>query len=613
MKQIRRKLEKTLFEGQGRQLLWLCIIILIVLLVLLVTGRLYGNMSPKAVLATFMDPGNFALPEGNGFFRMIIALLGVFLFSAILISVFTNIFENIATSYKKGESVYSFTNHILIIGASHPLKNMLRAIRDNKELQKKDILVMTASDVERLRSKIEIQLADASFFNRITFFHRERNALNYLKEACAEKASTIYIIGENKEPAHDSLNIRCLNYLKDLCGSNGPIIPCYVMMEKHSTLKVFNYMKNNESSRLNVEIVNESDYSVEQLLVRSSFLPALTRNDEGHRVRIVLVGNTRVSRSFASVAAQMCHYPNFKGQATRTIISMVEYSNADMNNFLVNFSCMFDVCHYRLISQGGTEEYGPKEGYGDFMDIEWEFVDGKLFSPFVLSLIDSWVSDKSQTTVFAMCMEDDATNAYMALHLPRKVYDAKVNIAVYQNDYSELIDNAAKTEMFSNIYIFGKAHEEEDMLFLKRSMMGMRVNRVYNLEYGNPPAENEKEAWRELPYAHKYSSIASANSIAMKLRCFHIEPTEKGIQSLSEEELDCLTELEHRRWMTTQLLMGYRAAPTKDRKDRTHFKELKNEKFIHLDIAPFEELPGEEEKDLLIIKNIPYIVNGNQL
>ena len=62
--------------------------------------------------------------------------------------------------------------------------------------------------------------------------------------------------------------------------------------------------------------------------------------------------------------------------------------------------------------------------------------------------------------------------------------------------------------------------------------------------------------------------------------------------------------------MATQLLMGYYAAPSEQRKDRSHFKELKTKKFIHLDIAPYDELPEEEKKDTLIMNNIPYIMTG---
>jgi hypothetical protein len=58
--------------------------------------------------------------------------------------------------------------------------------------------------------------------------------------------------------------------------------------------------------------------------------------------------------------------------------------------------------------------------------------------------------------------------------------------------------------------------------------------------------------------------------------------------------------------------MGYRAATIDQRKDRSIFKELKNKKFVHLDIAPFEELADEIDKDTVIINNIPYIVTGEE-
>ena len=54
--------------------------------------------------------------------------------------------------------------------------------------------------------------------------------------------------------------------------------------------------------------------------------------------------------------------------------------------------------------------------------------------------------------------------------------------------------------------------------------------------------------------------------------------------------------------------MGYRAAPKAERAERSHFKELKTKYFIHLDIAPYQEIGSEAEKDLIIVKNIPYII-----
>lgn len=610
MEQIRRKFDKMLFEGQGKQLLWLSVIIVSVLFILLFVGWLFGGMKWQDILALFMDPGNFSHPGGNDFFRIITALLGAFLFSALLISVFTNIFDNVSTSYRKGESKYPFNNHILIIGSSKPLKNMLSAIRDCEDYNDKNILVMTAKDVEKLRSKMEIHLDDSSFINRITYFHRERNSLNHLKEACADKACLIYIIGEDGEIAHDALNMRCLNILREICNNNGSIIPCYLVMEMHTTLSVFNYIKHTKSSRLNVEVINESDYAVERLLTGTDFLPALTKNDFGCRLRIVIVGNSETSCSFATIAAQICHYPNFKGRDTRTVISLIGYDLNGFNDFVCNYSNLFDLCHYSFISSGKAESYAPQTEYGDFMDIEWEFIDGQLSSPLVRSMMHSWAENPTEKMVVAMCFGDDETNAHMALHLPRIVYDKGIHIAVRQDKYTDLMEEAASTDMFGRIYQFGNSDSGGDPLFRYRTVLGKRVNRVYDIEYGNPPARNEDEAWSHLPYAHKVSSIASANSIPLKLRCFNIKPTVKCIQNLSEEEMESLSETEHRRWMVSVLLMGYRAATRDQRKDRSKFKELKNEKFVHLDIAPIEELADEVDKDTVIANNIPYILTG---
>lgn len=608
---LKRKFDKMLSEGQGKQLLWLSVIIIVVLLILLLIGKLFGDMTWQFILSLFMDPGNFALSQTHDFFRILIVLLGAFLFSALLISVISNIFENISTSYKKGENKYSFSGHILIIGAAQILKDMLCAIRDNNDFKGIPILIMTSKDVEILRKQIELSLSDTSFCNRITYFHRSRQSELFLREACADKSRSIYVIGEDGEKSHDSLNIRCMNLLKNICVGTGPSIPCYVTVEMHSTFNVFNYMRNDSHSRLNIEIVNECDYVVEQLLTTSVFLPTLKRADEGIKAHIVIVGHSTISRAFASIAAQLCHYPNFKDGTTRTLITLLEYKKDDMNSFVASNKSLFDLCHYRYVSADMTEQFEPNEEYGDFLDVEWEFVDGQIMSPFVRSLLESWVSDPSEKTVIALCIDNDEINTYIVTHLPSIVYHHGTNIAVCQNDYPDLLMAAKDTGMYGNLFLFGKAFQGGDPLYINRSAKGKRLNWVYNLKYGNPPACDEDEAWRKAKHTDKYSSVSSANSISLKMRCLDIEPTEECLSKLSDEEIELLSEMEHHRWMITQFFMGYSAEKSVARKDKSHFKELKDTKFIHLDIAPYKELLGKEKIDKSIIRNIPFITTGN--
>ncbi len=39
----------------------------------------------------------------------------------------------------------------------------------------------------------------------------------------------------------------------------------------------------------------------------------------------------------------------------------------------------------------------------------------------------------------------------------------------------------------------------------------------------------------------------------------------------------------------------------------------RRKEFIHLDIAPYDELAHEADKDRLIVQNIPYIMNGEEI
>jgi len=178
---------------------------------------------------------------------------------------------------------------------------------------------------------------------------------------------------------------------------------------------------------------------------------------------------------------------------------------------------------------------------------------------------------------------------------------------VYQSSHAEILQKAVESGMYGGIVCFGEASPANDALFLRRSLRGMRVNYLYNLEYGNPPAASAGEAWAGLSFAHKMSSIASANSIPLKLRSFGLEPTQAAVDALQADTLESLSEVEHRRWMSSVLLMGYSAAPAAERRGRSRFKELKDKEFIHLDIAPYSELAHEADKDMLIVKNIPYI------
>ena len=373
-------------------------------------------------------------------------------------------------------------------------------------------------------------------------------------------------------------------------------------------MDVFHYLPKEEGSRLQTEIVNTSDYVAEQLLVDTPFLPI---PGEGQFLHIVIAGNSRTARSFASVAAHICHFPSFARDGRRTVISFIHPGiRSQMDKYVANHQSLFDLSHYAYVSPEGREDFAPKKEYGDFLDIEWEFINGSIASPFVRGDLEKWAADPARKLVLAMCSDDSSVNLSAVLHLPKSIYKAGVPVAVYQKDHVEVLEKAVGSGMFGCLTCYGEASPDNDALFLRRSLRGMRVNYLYDLEYGNPPAASAEEAWAGLSFAHKLSSIASANSIPLKLRAFGLEPTQASIDALDDDTIEALSEVEHRRWMASVLLMGYSAAPAAERRDRSRFKELKDKEFVHLDIAPYSELAHEADKDMLIVKNIPYIING---
>ena len=583
MSSLKRLIDRILSEGEGRQLAWLAALALTLFLILVAIGSIWA-LGWTEILNLYLDPGSYPLETKGGggqgslnIFSLVIAFGGILILNALTVSAFSNVFDNISEKYRKGERRYSFKGHVLILGGASQLTGMLKALRDNHDFDGKDIVVMSSNDVEILRAETETALDDSRFCRRITWYRGERNNENDLRSACPDLASVIYIIGEDGEETHDSKSIASFNLLRSICEGPGAAIPCHITFDMHSSMDVFHYLPAEKDSRLRTEIINTGDYLVEQLLVDTEFVPIPSEEQYLH---IVIAGCTGISRSFASVAANICHFPGFATSGRRTVVSFVDDDiRGQMDNYVANHQNLFDLSHYAYVSPDGREKHGPLAGYKDFLDIEWEFIDSHLSSPFMRKNLAAWAEDPSQKLVVALCFEDSSVNLSAALHLPKALLEAGAPVAVYQKDHVELIEKAASCGKFGNLTCFGEASTENDALLLNRSLRGKRVNYLYNREYGNPPASSAEEAWAGLSYAHKLSSIASANSIPIKLRCLGSAP-----------DLETLSEMEHRRWMASVLLMGYSAS--------------------HPDIAPYSELAHEADKDLLIVKNIPYIMRG---
>ena len=596
---LRRKIDRLLSEGEGRQLAWLAALVVTLFAVFCLVGSIWA-LKWTDILNLYLDPGSFPL-EGHNIFSIIIAFGGILLLNAITVSAFSNVFDNISGKYRRGEKRYRMKGHVLIFGSGRQLEDMLRQMCSEDRFKGSEIVVMSTEDAEQLRSRIETALDNKAFCRRIVWYRGDMSNADELRSACPAQACCIYLLGEDDDPQHDATLLRALDDLRGIVGTEGSIIPCYLTLKKHSTLEVLSRLGEKESSRLCVEAVNLCDYLAEQLLVDSDFIPI---PKDGQALRLVIAGNGDIADSVGRIASQVCHFPQYATTGQRSTICFVqgEGMRGKMNRFVAENQHLFALSHYSYVGAQGREEHLPDSEYGDFLDVEWEFVDSAFCSESFRSQLTHWAQDPATRLAVVICSPCGDWNLETALHLPQALLDIGVNVAVYQQTHRVMVDKAAQCARFSSLFCFGEACEGSDALLLHRSDRGKRVNWLYDKAFNSQPAASAEQAWAGIPYAHKLSSVASGNSIPLKVRLFGRHP--------NEEQQEQLSEIEHRRWMSSVLLMGYRAAPAAERTDRSRFKELKNKEFIHLDIAPFAELAGEADKDTVIVKGISYILEG---
>lgn len=265
---------------------------------------------------------------------------------------------------------------------------------------------------------------------------------------------------------------------------------------------------------------------------------------------------------------------------------------------------LFEISKYTYIAADSNQTVHEPEGpNGDFLDIEWQFVDSSETSPLAQKVISDIVSNDSEKLNVCTCHEKPTDALKYALHLPRVVYEHNVNIAVYSNDEADsIVRLARKSKMYGNIRYFGDTDELRAYSQSNRVERGQRVNYIYDLKYQEAnQSDSPEKRWYIKSEADKTSSIYSANFITIRKKCF---------EGVTNQEI--LYEAEHRRWMMAALLLGFFAAPENRLLPKEEKKRQKDELFRHFDIIPYEALDkGEKDKDKILVDNEDFILNGD--
>ena len=654
-RKLRQGLDRAIYEGRFKQFVWLSVVLGLAFVTILLLAAVFrfdlapvsedGQSSGAApvfvrLIELFLDPGAFV---GSGaynyvFFQLIVVLVGATFFTSFLIGTIGNLLSRRVDSLTAGRYTYAFEDHILILGSGSALKNLLRQISETGS--KCDIVIQTTRSPEAVRDQIRSFMLKPCEKD-IYVIYGSRTDKAALADLRLKDAREIYILGEDDEPQHDGLNLKCWNQIMAECKGNPDVKSCYLMLDRITSHHAFAYKDDNGSTpELRLNVISAVENAVQGVLVsgevRGVKYQMLDRDGIGRdsdvNVHLVVVGMTQTAYAFATTAAHICHFPNFRTRNKRTKITFIQKDiQEEMDFWMGRYNNLMELSYaeYRKWDESGTshvKQFYPKPEYINpacsdekgFLDIEWEFIDAGVEDANVRKYIRECVAKDgvSEYLSFAVCGHDAEANVAAAMYLPGEVYETdKIPVFVYQPLTRFVMYPASETGKYCNMYPFGMRGDcfdpdQKRLLWAKRVKFVYDTNGKYD-EMEKPPKLDDRWYGSGNKYALQLSNMYMVDSIPMKFRSIGVKPHARI--PLSDDEVKILAEVEHDRWNVEKLLNGFCALPYVERMDmltglklpetderhrlaKARKNYLKSSRYQHCDIAPYDELHDKSKQ-----------------
>ncbi len=551
---------------------------------------------------------------------------------------------------RDGFTRYSFKQHILILGGSRELLPLLRAIAAHDALKMLPVVVQADSDCPSLLQLLRTRLQSLGVQSPVTLYRGCRTCADTLRTCQVDSASHIFILGEDDEPAHDSLNVSCWQQVRQLRAQCNQLAQCYLMLRSSTSTFLFHSLQQEAHNSLETTIINSYESLAQQLLVGDIYHNDTLTLDRGlvtvgsdRFVHLVVVGMTPMGYAFAATAAQLCHFPNFDESAPRPIRTRITFvdprANELMDCFKASYPGIFDLSHVRYIEQPGAWLQGvPQRSLGDFVDVEWQFVKGNISSEWIRDMLSDCAADSRQVLSVALCGGDSARNLAEAYRLPRQLYPLPDSnnsspltpvVYVYQPDDSSLVQTVQNEVLrFHNVVPFGFSAKGFDPLHSLRIAAAKRINYLYQKEnsgkvFTSMPADEAllNELWRQLSSAEKTAALLAANATNTFIRSFGLSRTTLADHLSDDALVESFAAVDHARRNMACLLAGYSAMPAdqrarlnsalqsadnSEREEATiQSKYSKCMLFVDKDITPYALLPENlKQYYRAIVRNI---------
>ena len=620
----------------------------------------------------------------------IIFLFGAFVFNGIIIGIITNSIEQRVNDHKEGHIHYLKSGHYIIMGYDEMVPSFISHIFDKD----KDayILILTAKETVGIR-EILLKSFSEKQMERVIINYGHRISTEAFKDIYLEAAEEVFVVGNHSNAAHDAINVECVDsicrYLKEQKEKPNRITCVFKDLDTYAAFKtseIFNSVKD-----LGIEFIPYNFYSgwAKQVFVKRLYrdfdnpgteyrYPLVygkgIKQDDDKYVHLVFVGTTNFAVAFAMEAAHVLHFPNFATKGVRTRITFIDV-NADKekDEFITRNRHFFEVQPYYFYDLTNEkdekkEEQGLREEYviftGEdraFLDVEFEFIKGNVFSKKVQDAISKWASehkDGKQCLSIFLALADQRQNFVMGMNMPDDVYANEVPVFIRQNrsdnfvtnlrnadkregsdkfTYSVVKDGAVDSKRrearYAHIYPFGMNETafSADDHSLKRAKLINYLYATANYETYKfqgilvldsiPEDKIWEEAnamWQKLSVALKWSNLYNSYTMRTKqrtlraMRGLDIDDESRDYDTLTDYEAEQMAIVEHNRWNVEKLLMGFRKPrKAEDKYAYTEFAgKLKKNKdlFVHHDIRPFDQLNTIKELDYEFARYIPWIM-----
>lgn len=429
-----------------------------------------------------------------------------------------------------------------------------------------------------------------------------------------------FILGDNDRTLspeeHDNRSIAWLLRQAAAPKNVSNKIRCHLLLHSVDT---FNYLQRNNLAP-----------SVEQLF---EVLPFHMANEWSLSIRLDHNPITIQSQQFAHLvifglgqmahlaAVNMClqnHYPNFtRNPHLRTRITIVD-SNIDrwQQSFVQQYRHLFQNSHYRLIDTAQrdmvTYLHQPEntQRLGDFVDVEWEFVNSDIAHPALQSKLAFWASSPDQQLTVLLAHDDATDNLRLASMLPPALALRKT--PVYLNTHDDSLLQATLPNSNSiNLIAIGMLDRGYDIR-LPHILMAQTVNYINALCYndniqgwsGQPlyaveiDDKQRKTLWDNLSSLKRTSNICNARMLPIKMRSIGIDQSDwDKFYDIPQHTIEIMAQVEHNRWSCEELLLGWRPCTPDEQhlveQDIQQKRTLK-EKKIHYDLRAYRLLRPDE-------------------